>query len=270
MILLWEESRVMRNDLIHISYEITFATPFHCGTGLRVGLIDRTIVRDQNGYLYVPGSTIKGVVREHCELLARLYEDNLDEARDLIASPHDEKVALWAITHPPTMITRIFGAQHSPGLLFFDDAHQREEDKEQYDSREEDGKGKYKSLQTDLYTQVRLDRITRTATQGALYTSEFGVKDIAFKGSISGWLNCLEIEDLPNDGPTYSLLLLIAGLRMVERLGGNKSTGKGKCSCEVREVKINGSDQNWPDWLKHLEHLSLYSLVNELNWEENA
>ena len=55
----------MRTDRIHITYELTFTTPFHCGTGLRVGLIDRTIVRDNDEYLYVPGSTIKGIVREY-------------------------------------------------------------------------------------------------------------------------------------------------------------------------------------------------------------
>jgi CRISPR/Cas system CMR subunit Cmr4 (Cas7 group RAMP superfamily) len=48
------------NDRIHITYTLTFTTPFHCGTGLRSGLIDRTVVRDKDGYLYVPGSTITG------------------------------------------------------------------------------------------------------------------------------------------------------------------------------------------------------------------
>src|SRR5581483_4906004 len=65
MILLREKGRTMamKLDRISITYDMTFETPFHCGTGLRAGLIDRTIVRDHDGYLYVPGSTIKGVVR---------------------------------------------------------------------------------------------------------------------------------------------------------------------------------------------------------------
>lgn len=257
----------MRNDRIHVSYELTFTTPFHCGTGLRVGLIDRTIVRDHNGYLYVPGSTIKGVVREHCERLARLYED-FDDMRELIASPHNGEVALWAITRPITMITRIFGSQHVPGQLFFDDAHQQ--DKGQYDSRETEGKGKYKSLQADLYTQVRLDRLTRTAVSGGLYTSELGVKDITFTGSISGWLKCSNIETLAN-GPTYSLLLLLAGLQMLEQLGGNKSTGKGQCCCKVQEVMLNGTSyKQWQTWLDQLNALSLYSSVSHQEEEEEA
>jgi len=258
----------MRNDLVQIAYTLTFTTPFHCGTGLRVGLIDRTIVRDANDYLYVPGSTIKGVVREHCEHLAYLYEDASDGMRELIASPHDEKVALWTLTRPPTMITRIFGSHHSPGLLFFDDARQDEDTQKLYESREKDSTENYKNLQIDLSTQVRLDRLTSTAALGALYTSEFGVRDMTFQGTISGWLRCLPIEDLA-DGPTYSLLLLLAGLRMIERLGGNKSTGKGRCVCDVTEVKINGQPvEKWHDWLEHLEALSLYSTAYELYQEE--
>src|SRR5713226_363691 len=188
-----EKTAVSRVDHIQLLYDLTFQTPFHCGTGLRSGLIDRTIVRDAEGYLYVPGSTIKGALRMHCEGLSRLYELVDEEMRERIDSPHNMKKALWGMGNRITMITRIFGARNHPGHLFFDDAGQAEQDKRQYDSRERDGKGKYQSLQTDLYTQVRLDRPTRTAVAGALYTSEFGIKGFSFKGSITGWLECLPI-----------------------------------------------------------------------------
>ena len=53
----------MQTDLLKIEYTLSFATPFHFGTGIREGLIDRTVVRDESGYLYVPGSTLKVVGR---------------------------------------------------------------------------------------------------------------------------------------------------------------------------------------------------------------
>jgi len=220
-------------------------------------------VRDAEGYLYVPGSTIKGALRMHCEGLSRLYELVDEEMREHIDSPHDTKKALWGMGNRITMITRIFGSRNHPGHLFFDDAGQAEQDKRQYDSRERDGKGKYQSLQTDLYTQVRLDRPTRTAVAGALYTSEFGIKGFSFKGSITGWLECLPIEPL-SDKPTYSLLLLLAGLHMLDRLGGNRSTGKGQCRCEIKQLLINGesyTDTQWKSWLDHLDALSDYSMA---------
>jgi len=274
----------MSIDRVKIDYELTFKTPFHFGTGIRAGLIDRTIVRDGDGYLYVPGSTFKGVLRERCEQLARLFEELDEDMRDLIASPHDENVALRGLGQKITMITRIFGWQNHPGRLYFEDAHQTIEAKREYDEeaqnaekgkREndnlEDGKGKYLNIQTDLYTQVRLDRLTRTAVKGALYTSEFGIRDLAFQGSITGWLECTPIQLPVDTSPTYSLLLLLAGLHMVDRLGGNKSTGKGKCSCDVTQVVINGEQvarEEWFTWLDHLDALSYYSINTVIKGDE--
>jgi CRISPR/Cas system CMR subunit Cmr4 (Cas7 group RAMP superfamily) len=254
-----------RIQRIQLLYDLEFQTPFHCGTGLRSGLIDRTIVRDAEGYLYVPGSTIKGALRMHCEGLSQLYEQADEDMRERIDSPHEMKKALWDIGNRLTMITRIFGSQQHPGHLFFDDAHQTKQDKQQYDSGEKDGKGKYQRLQTDLYTQVRLHRTTRTAVSGALYTSEFGIKGFMFKGSIIGWLECMPVETL-NDEPTYSLLLLLAGLYMLDRLGGNRSTGKGQCSCKITQLLINGNsytETQWKSWLDHLDVLSYYSMLVE-------
>ena len=219
-------------------------------------------MRDAEGYLYVPGSTIKGALRMHCEGLSHLYEEADQDMRERIDSPHNMKKALWGMGDHLTMIARIFGSQHHPGHLFFEDARQTEQDKQQYDSKEKDGKGKYLSLQTGLYTQVRLDRPTRTAAEGALYTSEFGARGFTFEGSVSGWLDCIPIETLTNE-PTYSLLLLLAGLHMLERLGGNRSTGKGQCRCEIKKLLINGETytDRWQSWLGYLDALSYYSMA---------
>jgi CRISPR/Cas system CMR subunit Cmr4 (Cas7 group RAMP superfamily) len=252
----------MPNDRLKIDYNLTFATPFHCGTGIREGLIDRTVVRDDGGYLYVPGSTIKGVLRERCEQLARLF-DQQD-----IASPHDARAALQGLgTRKPSLVTRIFGSQNLPGTLSFDDARQDDDELREYDSGERNtGKGKYKSLQVNVSTQVRLDRPTRTAIPGALYTSEYGISDILFKGTILGWLDCTTITSQAADqssvaAPTYSLLLLLAGLQMMEWIGGNKSTGKGRCACTITAIEVNGStvpESTWKSWLDQLDQLASY------------
>src|SRR5579884_524569 len=213
-----------RVDQVQIEYTLSFRAPFHFGTGIRVGTIDRTVVRDAGQRLYVPGSTFKGVLREHCEQLARLYDDGME-----IASPHDARAALSGLSKRSrmTMITRIFGSQNHAGHLFFDDAHQvqperPEQQTEVSEERAEEQEVERKAgvdVQTQLYTQVRLDRPTRTAVGGALYTSEFGISSLAFRGSINGWLECYPIDGEP-PRPTYSLLLLLAGLQMIERLGG--------------------------------------------------
>ena len=256
----------MSNDRIQIDYSLTFTTPFHFGTGLREGLIDRSVRRNADGYLYMPGSTLKGLIRENCERLARLFDPH-NEQIDRIASPHDAENALRDLYDPQntTVISEIFGSQCRPGLLFFDDAQQSKEDLKLYYSQDKsEQKGKYRNIQTDTYTQVRLDRITRTSVAGALYTSEFGLRNLAFHGSISGWLPHTPITGL--DGISHALLLLLAGLLMVDRIGGNKSTGKGACTLEITRIiiqdKNSGKDkeygqEEWATWLDHLEKLKV-------------
>ena len=251
-----------RTDRIEIEYTLTFATLFHCGTGIREGLVDRTVVRNNQGYLYVPGSTFKGVLRERCEQLARAYVQDAQE-KQRIASPYNAEVALWNLGRKPTMITRIFGAQNVPGSLFFDDAMQNEQDTlSEIDQ--------YKELQVGVYTQVRIDRPTHTTVPGALYTSEFGTKDTVFNGAIQGWLSCIPvggsgvtIDHIPHTdlAPTYSSLLLLGGLQLVERLGGNKSTGKGQCECKITRVAMRGEncpETLWKSWLGQLNVLDGY------------
>ena len=255
----------MQTDRLWIAYDLTFATPFHFGTGIRKGLVDRTVIHDDGDLLYVPGSTLKGVLRERCEQLACFYEGESARGR----SPHLAEVALLELgnTDPP-MVTRIFGSHNRPGRLFFEDARQDELQIKEYDSQnsgERYRKGKYKTLQVDVATQVRMDRPTRTAVPGALYTSEYGTNDLVFKGIIQGWLECspipVEQPDTLEMVPTYSLLLLLAGLRIVDRLGGNKSSGKGQCACRITGVKVNGEEvtaTTLETWLGQLDKLAEY------------
>lgn len=262
-----------QTDRISIEYNLIFSTAFHCGTGIREALVDRTVMRNSEGYLYVPGTTLKGILRERCEQLARFYKQD-KEKEERAESPHDAEAALWGLGKSrPTMVTRIFGSQNWPGRLFFDDVEQtkseiKEYDAQEYDSQEENGgKGKYQDLQVSIYTQVRLDRPTRTSVRGALYSSEFGNSDIPFEGKIQGWLECFPIDssiansEQSNYTPTYSLLLLLAGLRMIERIGGNKSTGKGHCECVIKRVEINGvefAEVAWKSWFGQLDTLTSY------------
>jgi CRISPR/Cas system CMR subunit Cmr4 (Cas7 group RAMP superfamily) len=255
-----------RTDRLSIDYRLTFLTPFHFGTGFRQGLVDRTVARDRQGWLYLPGATFKGVVRECCEQLARTYEE-LAEMRDLMATPHDEDVALRGLGASVSMITRIFGSQMRPGPLFFDNARLlRASEPAQAPSTASATERLQESPEALVtsYTQVRLRRLTRTAVPGALYTSEFGRRHLTFSGTIRGWLNCLPLDEEPRS-PTYSLLLL-AGLHLVEQLGANKSTGKGRCRCDVLRLEINGEEyapEEWSGWLARLDELMYYSTAQE-------
>jgi CRISPR/Cas system CSM-associated protein Csm3 (group 7 of RAMP superfamily) len=245
--------------LVQIDYEIQFAAPFHFGTGITAGSIDRTVIRNAGGDLYVPASTFKGVLREHCEQLCRFYLPNIQ-----ISSPHDTYATLAQFGKAPTPINRIFGSSLHSGGLRFNDAKLQDE-----------ARISYGAIQTSIATQVRIDRLTRTAANEALYTSEFGTRYLVFEGTIKGPLDCIPIDELavtaqgqePNVlAPTYSLLILLAGLLMVERLGGNRSTGKGQCRCFITNVILDRHtclQEQWQSWIERLGALKDYPLNNE-------
>src|SRR5690242_18289620 len=98
--------------LVQIHYALTFDSPFHLGTGISTGMIDRTVIRNADDYLYVPASTLKGVVREHCEQLYHFYtaKDHNQAISSSVSSPHNAKAALNDFGGPQTLISRIFGS----------------------------------------------------------------------------------------------------------------------------------------------------------------
>ena len=55
----------------NIIYEIEFYSNWHCGSGLAAGAdVDVLVVKDTNGMPYVPGRTLKGLLREAAETLS--------------------------------------------------------------------------------------------------------------------------------------------------------------------------------------------------------
>jgi CRISPR/Cas system CMR subunit Cmr4 (Cas7 group RAMP superfamily) len=48
-----------------IKYEIEFFSNWHCGSGLAAGAdVDALVIKDKNGLPYVPGRTLKGLLRD--------------------------------------------------------------------------------------------------------------------------------------------------------------------------------------------------------------
>lgn len=55
---------------MNLKYKIVFYSNWHCGSGLAAGAdVDALVVKDADGLPYVPGRTIKGILREAAEEL---------------------------------------------------------------------------------------------------------------------------------------------------------------------------------------------------------
>lgn len=51
-----------------VKYKIDFYSNWHCGSGLSAGAdVDELVVKDKDGMPYVPGKTMKGLIREAVE-----------------------------------------------------------------------------------------------------------------------------------------------------------------------------------------------------------
>jgi CRISPR/Cas system CSM-associated protein Csm3 (group 7 of RAMP superfamily) len=248
-----------KTEHVRINYRLTFRSAFHFGTGLRAGIIHRVVARDADDFLYVPGSTVKGVLRERCEQLGRLFKLKTYE-------PHTEDSALRQANADVTIIDRIFGSHFHPAHLYFDDLALSEEDRALFKptgARTDDSvkHREFRARQTENRTQVTLSRVTNTAERQRLFTSEYGIRSLSFTGQIVGVLAGFP---LPSGGPgTYSLLLLVAALASLDgdRIGGNKSTGAGKVDCEVENFEIEGESHTVTALLQQLDDLELYQIA---------
>ena len=63
-----------------INYKIEFYTDWHCGSGLAAGAdVDALVVKDENGMPFVPGKTMKGLIREAVEEIRHLQGKDLND-----------------------------------------------------------------------------------------------------------------------------------------------------------------------------------------------
>lgn len=64
--------------MINIKYTIEFLNNWHCGSGLSAGAdVDALVIKDRYGLPYIPGKTIKGLVRHALEEIIE-FKGNVD------------------------------------------------------------------------------------------------------------------------------------------------------------------------------------------------
>lgn len=76
----------------NIKYSIHFYSPWHCGSGLSAGAdADTLVIKDSNGLPFIPGKTLKGLIREAVEdyaaLSEKLSDKDINEAFGLPSNP---------------------------------------------------------------------------------------------------------------------------------------------------------------------------------------
>ncbi len=205
----------------HISLHLTInmTSKWHMGSGEGSLILDRLIKKDPRNRPFIPGSTLKGVIRESCEKLSRTLK--FPEPSD----PHQDDLTIQDNFQPlvklQSPVDRIFGNKFEGGQLFFRDA--RLENESPYG---------FQKTQTRICKYRKLG----TAKDKHLFSTEYAAP-MTLKTTIEGHHRDL-IKDMEEDLP-FEYCILIAGIMHASHLGGDKSTGGGKADILIDSITYN-------------------------------
>ncbi len=184
---------------MNINYQITFYNDWHCGSGLAAGAdIDLLVVKDHRGLPFVPGKTIKGLVREALETIFILKGKDTEVLVEMLGRETD---------NPDE--TKSARGLMSRGISFFTNA--------KLDDNEAEAIVNAKA--TDyLYRSIAstaVDPSTGTALQHSLRRMQVTVPCV-MHGRI------LDVPEALADD-------VIDALRYIKRLGQSRNRGYGRC-----------------------------------------
>ena len=182
-----------------LSYSIEFHSPWHCGSGLSAGAdVDALVIKDKDMLPYVPGKTVKGLLREAVEEYLAFRQLDADELVKKtfghLAAENEEDVR--------------------KGMAFFTNAELDEKER-QYILTHKLGRHLF-----DIKASTRIDD-NGVADDHSLRRIEVTVPFTLY-GKI------LDVDD-------EMALTLMTAAGLIKRMGVNRNRGLGRCTFKVWE-----------------------------------
>jgi CRISPR-associated protein Csx10 len=240
---------------INIPLTIYVTGPLHIGAGYGRGLLNRTIVKTGQGHVYLPGSSLRGVLRDTCEQLARRL--------NLKVCDSPTPTSMCGRQDPRCIVCRLFGSPGRASGLIVDDAYLREDLLESLSLKSD---GRVVSFgQTIQRTQVQLSRLRGLAREARLFSSEFAAEGLVFETTLSGVLDLIPVDPDQTEnieGQYAELILLLSAMRLVNHLGGGRRRGAGACQIILPE-KIAAQRHGG-----HSQEISVSRLLDMTEWLE--
>jgi CRISPR-associated protein Csx10 len=204
--------------------EIEFISDWQVGTGTHAPTIDVLVARDGDGLPCVPAKTLTGIWRDACEVAARALDGDTAGAwtrwvRYLFG---DQATDPRPGTAPPSPATlRVSPARFGPAI------------RERLREAGPDGKSESPDLRrlreafTFVKPGVRIDERSGRAMDDFLRFEE-----VARAGAVLSAPVELP-EEVNGEGREAALALLAAGAALIERLGGGRRRGLGRCRARL-------------------------------------
>lgn len=183
-----------------IKYSMEFLSDWHCGSGLSAGAdVDALVIKDKNNLPFVPGKTMKGLIREAVEsIVAFRGENKKEESIKAAFGCFDDK------------------DNSCKGAMFFTNAELEEKEANAI---------VYNKLQDFLYHSIASTAIKE---DGVAKDHSLRKMQVVVPCKLEG-----KIKDVPSDMVDD----IIDGLKFIKRIGVNRNRGLGRCKITVKEVK---------------------------------
>ena len=246
----------MKPQRLDIGYRIAWNGRWHVGSGYGSAAVDRLQQRlGGAGAPFVPGSQVKGVLRHQCERLAlALGLEAVDPHAGAGEGDRSLVEHFQPLAKSTLLIDRLFGSRYQGECVFVTNAVP--------------GKGgEGNAAKPAVAARTAIDRVTGTVMERHLFTTELIEADVELQGAIRarhpGGVLTQEDEGLP-----YEYALLVAGLLSLDTLGGDKSTGLGRCEVRIESLRWNGEnmspeaaltsfeEREWADMIEMLREMT--------------
>lgn len=210
---------------------------WHVGTGEgEPGGIDRLIARDPAGLPYIPAKTLTGIWRDACETVVEALDEGLSGPwhawLDWIFGSQPARVSGGSPAHERAPV---------PAALSIRSAHLLP----QLRAALRGGGAQRELLRRELSIvkpSVAIDAASGRAKDKQLRFDEMARKGMTLRAAC-------QLGAVEDTVPREASVLLLAGLSLVERMGGKRRRGAGRCRWQVGGLDEDDLERAWT-WLE--------------------
>lgn len=198
--------------MVEIKYSLVFRTPVSIFSGLAIaGLVDRMVMRNNEGLPYLPGSSVKGRWRFFAERL--LGSGGLPEGLSI----HGTKEPLCKDVVNACTLCKLFGNSAIPAMILVGQAELDDSQRPLFLTLLERNRNPVVYPDTEIRPGIAISRTRRTTLEDHLFFDEAVPSSVTFSGKVRVNDAIAAIE---------KQFLSVSG-RLVDRIGGRKAIGRG-------------------------------------------
>jgi len=186
-----------------LQYKIDFTSFWHTGSGLSSGTdSDLVVIKEKNGLPFIPGKTLKGLLREAAEIIHSYNSDIV--TKEFIKTVFGERSEEGVSANP------------DKAVCFFTDAYFSEDIKQYLNNNEEQ--------KTMLYKNIASTKIN---SAGQAVDHSLRQMQVSIPLELYA-----EVIDLPNEYKSQ----LENCFAWVKKMGLNRTRGLGRCKIETYKI----------------------------------